>query len=292
MTNELLNADLSPRAGIAMLTLQLRSTLQEADRLEGTDHTVDEAAARRQLRDRLDPLLAERQRQYQEALAVARAEAQQQVAAARAEAERRAESAQWRPAPVVEAPVVEAAPVEAAPVVEVPVEAAPVVEAPVAEAPVVEVPVVEAPVVVAPLIEAPVAAPPAAEAPVVELPVVEAPVVEPVLEPMVIAAPQVPAVVEARPAAQEIKVSIDADAFARVFATVFATLVEQRNVAQPMGQPYAPGAYVQNPAMMYTPAPQAPVERQSFWSHARHPDVLLMSLATAIVMVVVVAWLV
>lgn len=255
MTNELLNADLSPRAGIAMLTLQLRSTLQEAERLEGTDHTVDEAAARRQLRDRLDPLLAERQRQYDEALAVARAEAQEQIANARLEVERRTEAAQWQPEPVAKTPIV----------------AMPVVE----EAPIVEVmPVVETPVMMPPVVE--------------PMPVVETPVVEP----MVIATPQLPAVVASRPEPQEIKVSIDADAFARVFATVFATLVEQRNVAQPMGQPYAPGAYVQNPAMMYAPAPQAPVERQSFWSHARHPDVLLMSLATAIVMVVVVAWLV
>lgn len=289
MTNELLNADLSPRAGIAMLTLQLRSTLQEAERLEGTDHTVDEAAARRQLRDRLDPLLAERQRQYDEALAVARAEAQEQIANARLEVERRTEAAQWQPEPVAKTPIVAMPVVEEAPVVEeLPVvEEVPVVEElSVVETPMMMPPVVEeAPIVeVMPVVETPVMMPPVVE----PMPVVETPVVEP----MVIATPQLPAVVASRPEPQEIKVSIDADAFARVFATVFATLVEQRNVAQPMGQPYAPGAYVQNPAMMYAPAPQAPVERQSFWSHARHPDVLLMSLATAIVMVVVVAWLV
>ncbi len=242
MANEPQTTELSPRAGIAMLTLQLRSTLQEADRLDRTDHTIDEVAARRQLRERLDPLIEERQRSYEEALAVARAESQQQIAAAHAEAQRRvaaaAEAAAWRPEPVVEAPVVEA----------------PVVEAPVVEAPVEEEPIVIAP---APL-----------------------PVVTQQLAP-------------ARPAPQEITVSIDADAFARVFATVFASLVDQRgHVGPPMGQAYAPGSYVQNPAMNYAPIPQPTAPRQSFWSHARHPDVLLMSLATAIVMVVVVAWLV
>ncbi len=252
MANEPQTTELSPRAGIAMLTLQLRSTLQEADRLDRTDHTIDEVAARRQLRERLDPLIEERQRSYEEALAVARAESQQQIAAAHAEAQRRvaaaAEAAAWRPEPVVEAPVVEA------PVVE-----APVVEAPVVEAPVVEAPVEEEPIVIAP-------------APL--------PVVTQQLAP-------------ARPAPQEITVSIDADAFARVFATVFASLVDQRgHVGPPMGQAYAPGSYVQNPAMNYAPIPQPTAPRQSFWSHARHPDVLLMSLATAIVLVVVVAWLV
>lgn len=237
MANEPQTTELSPRAGIAMLTLQLRSTLQEADRLDRTDHTIDEVAARRQLRERLDPLIEERQRSYEEALAVARAESQQQIATAHAEAQRRvaaaAEAAAWRPEPVVEAPVVEA-------------------------------------------------------------PVVEAPVEE---EPIVIAPAPLPAVTQqlapARPAPQEITVSIDADAFARVFATVFASLVDQRgHVGPPMGQAYAQGSYVQNPAMNYAPIPQPTVPRQSFWSHARHPDVLLMSLATAIVMVVVVAWLV
>jgi len=269
MANEPQTTELSPRAGIAMLTLQLRSTLQEADRLDRTDHTIDEAAARRQLRERLDPLIEERLRSYEEALAVARAESQQQIAAAHEEAQRRAaEAAAWRPEPVVETPVVEV------PVVEVPVLEAPVVEAPVVEAPVVEVPVVEVPVV--------------------EAPVVEAPVEE---EPIVIAPAPLPVVTQqlapARPAPQEITVSIDADAFARVFATVFASLVDQRtHVAPPMGQAYAPGAYVQNPAMNFAPVPQPAAPRQSFWSHARHPDVLLMSLATAIVLVVVVAWLV
>ena len=312
MANEPQTTELSPRAGIAMLTLQLRSTLQEADRLDRTDHPIDEAAARRQLRERLDPLIEERQRSYEEALAVARAESQQQIAAAHEEAQRRAaaaaEAAAWRPEPVVEVPVVEA-PVVEAPVVEAPVVEAPVVEAPVVEVPVVEVPVVEAPIVEAPVVEAPVVEVPVVEAPVVEAPVVEVPVVEvpvvevPVVEapveeePIVIAPAPLPVVTQqlapARPAPQEITVSIDADAFARVFATVFASLVDQRtHVAPPMGQAYAPGAYVQNPAMNFAPVPQPEARRQSFWSHARHPDVLLMSLATAIVLVVVVAWLV
>jgi hypothetical protein len=81
-----------------------------------------------------------------------------------------------------------------------------------------------------------------------------------------------------------VNVTIDADAFARVFATVFASLIEHRLVDQPTQMYMRP--------MMEAPAP-APVQaKQGFWSQARHPDVLLMGLATAIVLVVLAAWLV
>lgn len=84
------------------------------------------------------------------------------------------------------------------------------------------------------------------------------------------------------PPPQQINVSIDADAFARVFATVFAAIVEQR-VQQLPPVPYLP----------YAVAPAAPAvpAKQGFWRHARHPDVLLLGIATAIVLVVLAAWL-
>jgi hypothetical protein len=118
-----------------------------------------------------------------------------------------------------------------------------------------------------------------------------APVTEPVdtdevLQPSQVLSPQTPpapaalAVVASNQA--PINVTIDADAFARVFATVFASLIEHRLVDQPTQMYMRP--------MMEAPAPVQP--KQGFWSHARHPDVLLMGIATIIVLVVLAAWLV
>ena len=75
---------------------------------------------------------------------------------------------------------------------------------------------------------------------------------------------------------------IDAEAFARVFATVLATAIEER---QPV---WAPTAQMFSTLPI---APPAPV-KQSFWSHAKHVDVLLLSAAMVIVLVVLAAWLV
>jgi hypothetical protein len=51
------------------------------------------------------------------------------------------------------------------------------------------------------------------------------------------------------------------------------------------GAPY--GQYGQYP--YYPPVP--PPQKDGFWSHARHPDVVLLGLATIIVLVIMVAWL-
>ncbi|MFM2076351.1 MAG: hypothetical protein RJA49_241 [Actinomycetota bacterium] len=223
MSNDPSTTALSPRAGIAMLTLQLRSALQEAEMLETTDHTIDEDAARRQLRERLDPLLEDRRREYAAALADARADAAAAIDQARAEAEQRRIDARLA------------------------AQAALVAEAERL----------------------------AAEHGDTEL-----------ATPM----STVPATI-ARPAAQEVIVSIDADAFARVFATVFAALLEQRGYAQ-LGTAPQMGAPQYPQHVTYAPAPTPVQPRQSFWSHALHPDVLLMGLATVIVLVVLAAWLV
>lgn len=72
---------------------------------------------------------------------------------------------------------------------------------------------------------------------------------------------------------------IDAEAFARVFATTIAALMQDR-----------PPVVVHSAvAPVVAPAPE-PV-KQSFWSNARHADVLLMGLATVIVITVLAAWL-
>jgi len=96
-----------------------------------------------------------------------------------------------------------------------------------------------------------------------------------------------------------INVVIDAEAFARVLASVFATMFDERVAAwgssPQMPQPYPTQPY---PTQMYSvgqfalsqPTP-TPV-KQSFWSHAKHVDVLLLSAAMVIVLVVLGAWLV
>jgi len=77
-------------------------------------------------------------------------------------------------------------------------------------------------------------------------------------------------------------VGIDAEAFARAFATAFAALLDERGAAWGVGVP----------GVSALPGPTGPaVAKPSFWTHARHPDVLLIGLATIIMMIVVAAWL-
>jgi hypothetical protein len=254
-----------------MLTLQLRSALQEAEMLETTDHTIDEDAARRQLRERLDPLLEDRRREYAAALEAARADAAAVVEQARAEAERQRATALLaaESARVAEAERL----AEAARIAEE--------ERIAAEECIVADETLEDWAVVEPVLVEPADVEPA--------------VVEPADTEPAIPMSTVPATI-ARPAPQEVIVSIDADAFARVFATVFAALLEQRGYA-PLGAAQQVGGPVQYPQpypqhMTYAPAAPTTPPRQSFWSHALHPDVLLMGLATVIVLVVLAAWLV
>jgi len=128
------------------------------------------------------------------------------------------------------------------------------------------------------------------------------PVVEPVVEPVVVPGFVAPLVVAesvsepvptpAQPA--PLNVVIDAEAFARVFAAVFATMFDERIAAwrpdMQVQQPYPTQMYSVGQFALPQPA-QAPV-KQSFWSHAKHVDVLLLSAAMVIVLVVLAAWLV
>jgi hypothetical protein len=86
-------ASLSPRAAVAMLSLQLRAAVQEADSAEADANSVDEAEAREQLRARLEPLIAERRRALDESLTAARADATEAITEARAAARRMIERA-------------------------------------------------------------------------------------------------------------------------------------------------------------------------------------------------------
>ena len=77
-------------------------------------------------------------------------------------------------------------------------------------------------------------------------------------------------------------VGIDAEAFAHAFASAFAALLDERGAAWGVGVS----------GVSALPGPTGPaVAKPSFWTHARHPDVLLIGLAMVIMMIVVAAWL-
>ena len=81
---------------------------------------------------------------------------------------------------------------------------------------------------------------------------------------------QVAAVEVAEPAVATSEAGFDAEGFARAFAQSFGKVLEER-------------------APMWT---AAPAQRPRFWAHAKHIDVLLIVAATAIVGVVLAAWMV
>lgn len=88
MSNDTLVAEpvvLPPRAGIALLTLQLRAALQEADAAEADEACWDLNTALGQLRSKLWPLVEDRRRALDEVLAQERADATVAVAAAQAQ---------------------------------------------------------------------------------------------------------------------------------------------------------------------------------------------------------------
>ena len=257
-------AVLSPRAAVALMTLQLRTLNQHVVALAPDAADADYLAARDQLRAKLEPLVSARRRELDLELDAEREQGEALIAQARLEAaelNRVAEVIELPAEPIVEPVVVE----PVAEVFELPVE--PVVE------PVVVEPVAEVIDVVEVVTDAPSAL---SDGP----------------------SPQL----EARPVAAN-SVVLDPEAFAQMLATVVATAIaavleDRANFAPPqphlMAQPhqmalpqYIP-QYVQMAAPMAAPVPA----KASFWSQARHPDVLLMGLAAAITIIVLAAWLV
>ena len=240
-------AVLSPRAAVALMTLQLRTLNQQVVALAPDAADADYLAARDQLRAKLEPLVSARRRELDLELDAEREQGEALIAQARLEA---AEAAEFNR--VVE-------------VIELPVE-------PIAE-PVVVEPVVEVIDVVEVVTDAPSAL---SDGP----------------------SPQL----EARPVAAN-SVVLDPEAFAQMLATVVATAIaavleDRASFAPPqahqmaqqhqMALPQYIPQYVQMAAPMVAPVPA----KASFWSQARHPDVLLMGLAAAITIVVLAAWLV
>jgi len=90
-----------------------------------------------------------------------------------------------------------------------------------------------------------------------------------------------PTVIGPVPPVQAITVVIDAEAFARVFATTVTRLIRDRT---PPPGPYA------LPLVQHVAPPPA-VSRQSLSASARHLDVMLLGLTTLVVLVVLAAWL-
>jgi hypothetical protein len=254
-------ASLSPRAAVAMLSLQLRAATQEADTAEADANSVDETAAREQLRARLEPLIAERRRTLDESLAATRADAAEAILAARTEARRMIEQA----ASVAEARRAAVAAERAASI----------------EAQVIEPEVVEP----EPEVEVEAIEPDVVEPDVVEPDVVEVIAPDEVFRPTTAAETHTVAATQAG-APVHITVAIDAEAFATAFATVFVNLMEERMGGTQAA--FAPRLALGQMMMMPEAAPAKP----SFWSNARHLDVALVGLATTIVLVVLAAWLV
>jgi chemosensory pili system protein ChpA (sensor histidine kinase/response regulator) len=252
-------ASLSPRAAVAMLSLQLRAAIQEADSAEADANAVDEAEAREQLRARLEPLIAERRRALDESLTAARADATEAITAARAEARRMIEEAAAR-AEARRAAIA-------------------------AQRQVVEAEVIEPEVIEPEVIEPEVIEPEVIEPEVIEPDVVEVIAPDEVYRPTVSSETHT---VAATPngAPVHITVSIDAEAFATAFATVFVNLLEERMGGAQAA--FAPRLALGQVMMM----PEAVPAKPSFWSNARHLDVALVGLATTIVLLVLAAWLV
>ncbi len=116
---------------------------------------------------------------------------------------------------------------------------------------------------------------------VVEVPVVEVPVVEVPCLPV----RQLPSSsqVETPEQPPSFSVIVDPEAFAQAFAAAFAELFETHFASIANSLPRS----IVHPAL-----PEQKSQKQSFWTHARHPDVLLMGLSMVIVLVVLAAWFV
>ena len=295
------------RRELGMLTLQLRQAVSEAEAAEAESaaDAIDLEAARQQMAAKLEPMLAARRTAMDEELAAARAAADTTVAKAR------------RAAAVMTAQAARAAEPEPEPQAVTEPEAEADVEPEVehfAEAEAELEPEVETEHEVEHLAELEADLEPEAEAdleadpePEPELMIATVPTVARVLptdDPWAVWArpnddvatddglePEVRAF--ATPAEPQITVVntpnivLDAEAFARVFATVLA---EAR-----AGQPTVPPEYLaalQAQARLVAPAaPPAPVKK-GFWANAKHLDVLLLGLGAAIVLGILAAWLV
>lgn len=307
-------AGMSDRAAIALLTLRLRTIEKELVDAQSAEAAIDVDTARGQLRAKLAPLEAQRRAALDDALEQARQDADTavenarrrvaEIHAAHSVSTSAAVVADVTPTSVVE-PVEHVEHGDDEPETVVPdAVLAPSHGAPhasggstsfemfAAAAPVDVEPVDVEPVEVANLDEPAVVTPPTVDTSPTHF------AAAPAAEPMPVAS------VAATPAVVSPQIVFDTEAFARVFATVIAETIEKTRAEIQSQQPpvvppvqYSPGMqpvpgmppmpYGQYP-MYYPPMPQ---RKDGFWSHAKHPDVILLGIATVIVLVILAAWL-
>lgn len=280
---------LPPQAAVAMLTLRLRGAIQEADRAEAAERAADHDAARREMRTRLDAMISERSRVHEAALQAAVDAATSDVDAARRAAatiaaERRAEAERAAVAAATAAAAAEA---------------------------------VTAPITIS-AGAGPVPAPAASAAPDTGSaePFAAPPPNPPSADRMADGAddtaphahstagngaPQGAADTDTAAAgsaaagsastgsagatgpthgASAPQVMVDAEVLARVFATVFSSMVDERLAAWSRA---AAGPQALPPA--------PPRRRSSVLGYLKHPDVLLLAVATVICLVVLASWM-
>lgn len=304
------NATLSPRANIALLTLQLRASLRDAEEAERAERVWDGEAAASELRERLEPMVREQRRTFELELWQARAAATARVDAVRDElAARRATEAAAHEAETTVAEIVELD--DAA--IEVDPEMVSDVAVPDVDAPAASTVDLDATTAV------PVSDPSEADAVEPDLPDDAVPHESPHVvgssreevtgtrddsgaawsrpapeSAGTLTADDVRSIVDeaidrfaARQAASQPSSGMDPEAFSRAFAAAFgaafSAMLDERVAALNAGPAVAP------PWVRY--APQPPVEiKKSFWTNMWHADVMLSVLAAVIVLVVLIAW--
>jgi hypothetical protein len=319
---------LSPRAGVAVLTLQLRNILQEAVAAEAEVASLDVDAAVWQLRARLGPLIEERKQALAEELQAEEQRAEAAVEAARvdaaeivrtaheraaeAEARRKADEARRRTMVAAEAAraaaAAKAAEAELAPVAAEPASTTVLFDDPfVDERPEIPTPAESFPPPVSstvPLPPAPlvVAVPEIIETTGTEL---VPPTTDALLDPGPVEAagelldddsmwaqrPPEPASTIRLPVT-----AVEGDASSAEQAQPLHVVIDAESFAAAFAAAMAPvlatieqgSQQVQYPPPGWVPA-QAPAKK-GFWSHAWHPDVVLSGLAMVIVIIVLIAW--
>ena len=317
-------SELSPRAAIALMSLQLRSTVHEAVEAEAGADAIDTEAALWQLRSRLAPLIEDRRRALEAEVAAERERAAAQIADAHAEADRvvttaveeaaacaAAEEAALRAAveeaaarvaeeeaaarAAEEEAALRAAEEEAAArAAEDEAAARAAEEEAAAESPGVEF---EPPELGAPrmmpsvLLLAPQGVPAAVGTPLFDDLMVEWPLDQ--------SAPSPPELLPAPvtmppPRVGPLMPPPPGPVVEDVERAPLHVVIDAESFARAFAAALAPAlenrqAPYQLPPQVWMPH-QAPAPKKSFWSHAWHPDVLLSGLAMVIVIIVLVAW--
>ena len=253
---------LAGRAELARLTLELRAAVRDAEAAELAAAAAGLDMAREKLRARLQPLVEDRRTAFEAELIEVRAEAAASIAAARRAAAAMV-TQEYSLADRVAVLEESAASIESQRLT-------------------IGVPALVHPQYVPLFASLAVAPPPESLPPVDEMlrwfddrPTADTD------------APQVDAPPAVAPPASHAQlaptnVGIDAEAFAQAFAAAFAALLDERGGSWGVGVPGV--SVVAGPAGRSGRKP-------SFWTHARHPDVLLIGLAMIIMMIVVAAWL-